>query len=97
MGDVVLARAKSVIDLVAADAKYHSHCYSRYFFVNLSDKSRVHTQDNEKQNAFDKLMNANTLLQDLTKRLMKNAGMRIVEKIIHSKLPTDKACDVKAE
>ena len=27
----VLARAKSVIDLVAADAKYHSQCYSRYF------------------------------------------------------------------
>ena len=53
-GDVVLARAKSVIDLVAAEAKYHKQYYS-IFSVNLSDKSRGRPQDNEKQNAFDKL------------------------------------------
>ena len=76
----------------------------KVFFVNLSDKSRVHTQDNEKQNAFDKLCTflyesdeCQYSIAGLEKRLMKNAGMRIVEKIIHSKLPTDKACDVKAE
>ena len=75
--DVVLARAKSVIDLLAAGAKYHKHCYSRYFFVSLSDKSRGRPQDNEKHSAFDKLFTflyendeCQYSISELEKRLM---------------------------
>ena len=54
-GEIVQARAKSVIDFVAAEAKYHKQCYVKYFCDRISDLSKGRPEDEEKQHAFDKL------------------------------------------
>ena len=55
-GDVALVRAKSVIDLVAADAQYHKQCYGRYLSGRITkEKARGRPEDAEKQSAVDRL------------------------------------------
>ena len=54
-GEVVLARASSVIDFVAAEAKYHKPCYARFFNDKISDKSQGRPETEENKYTFDKL------------------------------------------
>ena len=52
---VALARAKNVVDLVAAEALYHNQCYARYFFSGriTNEQARGRPGDAGKQSAFD--------------------------------------------
>ena len=55
-GDAVLARAQSVTDLVAAEAKCYKQCNVRYFFCKITDeKVRRCPENAEKQSAFESL------------------------------------------
>ena len=94
-GHTVLSRVDSVIDLVAAEAKYHGKCFSNFCKLP-SERQPGRPQDNALAEAYEKLFSylseneecqysINELLQKLTEYLPPSAAL-CSEKTLKNKL-----------